>query len=120
MIGCGASAQKGYRIEDSDLVFYAGLPTIRSDVEQADNELFVAIDDNFGKVENYAFYLGRVIPTADSARFTYLGGSYSKDKHNGYSGDLLISTDEPHFDVVPTPEETVANRLAKGTPPGLP
>lgn len=114
LTGCGPGARKGYRIEDGDVVFYAGFPAIRSVVAQADDASFTAINDDFGKDKNYAFYLGKIIPNADPATFTYLGGSYAKDKRNGYSRDLLISTDGPHFDVIPNPEETVANVSAQG------
>lgn len=114
LTGCGPGARKGYRIEHNEVVFYAGFPATRSVVAQADDESFTAINDNFGKDKHHAFYLGKVIPTADPATFTYLGGSYARDKRNGYSRDLPISTDGPHFNVVPNPEETVANVTAQG------
>lgn len=114
LANCGPGARKGYRVESGEVVHYAGFPANRSVIKAADAESFTAINDDYGNDKNHAFYLGKPIPNADPATFTYLAGSYSKDSKNGYSRDQLISTDGPNFDIVPNPNETPTNVSAEG------
>ncbi|GAB3951291.1 hypothetical protein GCM10028805_31120 [Spirosoma harenae] len=112
--GCGESSRKGYRIENGEVVIYRGWPANRSVVKPADAETFTAINTEYGKDKNHVYYIGQIIPNADPATFTYLDGAYAKDKNNGYSQENLISTDGPHFDIVPDPEETPTHITSYG------
>ncbi|GAB4008806.1 hypothetical protein GCM10028808_15810 [Spirosoma migulaei] len=114
LLSCGPSSRKGYRIEKGDVVLYTGWPANRAVIGEADAASFTAINDEYGKDKNHAFYLGKIIPNSDPITFTYLAGSYSKDKARGYSRDQVISTDGPHFTIVPNPNETATNVSAEG------
>lgn len=113
--GCFPGMRKGYRIENGEVVFYSGFPANRAVIGAADADSFTDINDNFGKDNTYAFYLGRVIPNADPATFRYLSGSYSKDKNNGYSRDLPISDDGANFDIVLNPNDTLRGYAPEGS-----
>jgi hypothetical protein len=114
--GCGAGFRKGYKIENGEVVRYSGFPATRDIIAEADAKSFVALNDDFGKDKNHAFYLGNIVPKADAATFEYLASAYSRDKNNGYSRDQLISTDGPHFNFVPNPNETPVSVSAEGIP----
>ncbi|MCF0075010.1 DKNYY domain-containing protein [Dyadobacter sp. CY261] len=116
LLSCGPGSRKGYRIEKGEVVIYRGFPASRTVIGEADAKSFIAINDDFGKDKNHAFYLTSIIPEADPATFVYLSGGYSKDKTHGYSRDQLISRDGANFKIVPDPSETRPEVTMQGSP----
>ncbi|MVM33097.1 hypothetical protein GO755_23855 [Spirosoma sp. HMF4905] len=116
LIGCGPGSRRGYRIENGEVAMYRGWPATRSIIGEADTDSFTIINDDYGKDKNHVFYIGQIIPNADPATFEYLSGAYSRDKNNGYSRNVLISTDGPHFKVIPNVNDTPTNVTAEGAP----
>ncbi|MEO6284308.1 MAG: DKNYY domain-containing protein [Dyadobacter sp.] len=116
LLSCGPSSWKGYRVEKGEVVIYRGFPASRTIIYEADAKSFTAINDEFGKDKNHAFYLTGIIPEADPATFMYLSGGYSKDKTHGYSRDQLISRDGLNFKIVPDPNEIRPDITMEGSP----
>jgi hypothetical protein len=116
LLSCGPGSWKGYRVEKGEVVIYTGFPASRTVIDEADAKSFTAINNEFGKDKNHAFYLTSIIPEADPATFIYLSGAYSKDKTHGYSGDQLISGDGANFKIVPDPGETAPEITMQGSP----
>jgi hypothetical protein len=116
LLSCGPGSWKGYRVEKGEVVIYRGFPASRTVIDEADAKSFKAINDDFGKDKNHAFYLTSIIPEADPSTFIYLSGGYSKDKTHGYSRDQLISRDGENFKIVPDPSETRPDITMQGSP----
>ncbi|GAB4053618.1 DKNYY domain-containing protein [Spirosoma litoris] len=116
VLACGPSSRRGYRIEKGEVVMYRGFPANRSVIPEADTDSFTIINDDYGKDKTHVFYIGQIIQNADPATFEYLSGAYSRDKTNGYSRHELISTDGPHFRVIPNSNDTPTNVTAEGAP----
>ena len=110
LVGCfGPGWRSGYKVEEGQVVHYAGFPARRNPVPEADAKSFRAINNEYGKDKAHVFLRGNILALADPATFQYMVSAYSKDKAHAWWDDKVVTDDAAHFTFIPNPENTPEN-----------